>query len=170
MLGVDHDKIILLSTPFPTIPMLGKNCCCGVIVFDVGNKRCCIVLYCIVLYCIVLYCIVLYCIVLYCIVLYCIVLYCIVLYCIVLYCIVLYCNQERKLNVIFASFRHFVSPLMHSGLRLTRSLDSEQVAPPPCVTIHSGLNGAHSQASFHTTVMRTGKQDLSDTNVSPKKV
>ena len=24
MLGVDHDKIILLSTPFPTIPMLGK--------------------------------------------------------------------------------------------------------------------------------------------------
>ena len=48
MLGVDHDKIILLSTPFPTIPMLGKNCCCGVIVFYVGNKRCCIVLYCIV--------------------------------------------------------------------------------------------------------------------------
>ena len=41
MLGVDHDKIILLSTPFPTIPMLGKNCCCGVIVFYVGNKRCC---------------------------------------------------------------------------------------------------------------------------------
>ena len=84
---MDHDKIILLSTPFPTIPMLGKNCCCGVIVFYVGNKRCCIVLYCIVLYCIVLYCIVLYCIVLYCIILYCIVLYCIVLYCIVLYCI-----------------------------------------------------------------------------------
>ena len=52
MLGVDHDKIILLSTPFPTIPMLGKHCCCGVIVFYVGNKRCCIVLYCIVLYCI----------------------------------------------------------------------------------------------------------------------
>ena len=24
MLGVDHDKIILLSTPIPTIPMLGK--------------------------------------------------------------------------------------------------------------------------------------------------
>ena len=86
MLGVDHDKINFLSTPFPTIPMLGKNCCCGVIVFYVGNKRCCIVLYCTVLYCIVLYCIVLYCIVLYCIVLYCIVLYCIVLYCIVLYC------------------------------------------------------------------------------------
>ncbi len=63
MLGVDHDKIILLSTPFPTIPMLGKHCCCGVIVLYVGNKRCCIVLYCIVLYCIVLYCIVLYCIV-----------------------------------------------------------------------------------------------------------
>ncbi len=48
MLGVDHDKIILLSTPFPTIPMLGKHCCCGVIVFYVGNKQCCIVLYCIV--------------------------------------------------------------------------------------------------------------------------
>ena len=45
MLVVDHDKIILLSTPFPTIPMLGKNCCCDVIVFYVGNKRCCIVLY-----------------------------------------------------------------------------------------------------------------------------
>ena len=48
--GVDHDKIILLSTPFPTIPILGKNCCCGVIVFYVGYKRCCIVLNCIVLY------------------------------------------------------------------------------------------------------------------------
>ena len=24
-LGVDHDKIILQSTPFPTIPMLGKK-------------------------------------------------------------------------------------------------------------------------------------------------
>ena len=50
MLGVDHDKIILLSTPFPTIPMLGTNCWCNVILFYVGNKRCCIVLYCIVLY------------------------------------------------------------------------------------------------------------------------
>ena len=49
MLGVDHDKNILLSTPFPTIPMLGINCWCNVIVFYVGNKRCCIVLYCIVL-------------------------------------------------------------------------------------------------------------------------
>ena len=48
MLGVDHDKNILLSTPFPTIPMLGTNCWCNVIVFYVGNKRCCIVLYCIV--------------------------------------------------------------------------------------------------------------------------
>ena len=46
MLGVDHDKNILLSTPFPTIPMLGRNCWCNVIVFYVGNKRCCIVLYC----------------------------------------------------------------------------------------------------------------------------
>ena len=48
MLGVDHDKNILLSTPFPTIPMLGTNCWCNVIMFYVGNKRCCIVLYCIV--------------------------------------------------------------------------------------------------------------------------
>ena len=48
MLGMDHDKNILLSTPFPTIPMLGTNCWCNVIVFYVGNKRCCIVLYCIV--------------------------------------------------------------------------------------------------------------------------
>ena len=55
MLGVDHDKNILLSTPFPTIPMLGTNCWCNVIMLYVGNKRCCIVLYCIVLYCIVLY-------------------------------------------------------------------------------------------------------------------
>ena len=43
MLGVHHDKIILLSTPFPTIQMLGKYCCCDVITFYVGNKRCCIV-------------------------------------------------------------------------------------------------------------------------------
>ena len=48
MLGVDQDKIILLSTPFPTILMLGQSCCCDVIVFYVGNKRCCIVLHCIV--------------------------------------------------------------------------------------------------------------------------
>ena len=54
MLEVDHDKIILLSTPFPTIPMLATNCCCNVNLFYVGNKRsCCIVLYCIALYCIV---------------------------------------------------------------------------------------------------------------------
>ena len=48
MFVVDHDTIILLSTPFPTIPMLGKHCCCGVIVFyvgNVGNKRCCTALY-----------------------------------------------------------------------------------------------------------------------------
>ena len=51
MLEVDHDEIILLSTPFPTIPMLAINCCCNVILFYVGNKRRCIVLYCIVLYC-----------------------------------------------------------------------------------------------------------------------
>ena len=47
MLELDHDKIILLSTPFPTIPMLATNCCCNVNLFYVGNKRsCCIVLYC----------------------------------------------------------------------------------------------------------------------------
>ena len=34
------------STPFQTIPMLGTNYCCNVILFYVGNKRCCIVLYC----------------------------------------------------------------------------------------------------------------------------
>ena len=48
MLEVDHDEIILLSTSFPTIPMLATNCCCNVILFYVGNKRRCIVLYCIV--------------------------------------------------------------------------------------------------------------------------
>ena len=53
MLGVGHDKIILLSTPFPTIPMLGTNCCCNVILFYVRNKRCCIALYRIALHCIV---------------------------------------------------------------------------------------------------------------------
>ena len=47
-LGVDHDKISLLSTPFPTIQLFGKNCRCDAIVLYV-------VLYCIVLYCIVLY-------------------------------------------------------------------------------------------------------------------
>ena len=52
MLELDHDKIILLSTPFPTITMLATNCCCNVNLFYVGNIRsCCIVLYCIVLYC-----------------------------------------------------------------------------------------------------------------------
>ena len=44
MLGVDHGKITLLSTPFPIIAILGTNCCCNVILFYVGNKRCCIVL------------------------------------------------------------------------------------------------------------------------------
>ena len=31
MLGVDHDKIILLSTPFAIIPILGTNYCYNVI-------------------------------------------------------------------------------------------------------------------------------------------
>ena len=60
MLGVDHCEIILLSTPFPTIPMLGTNCWCNVIVFYVGNKRCCVVLYCIVLHFTALHCSALY--------------------------------------------------------------------------------------------------------------
>ena len=45
MLGVGHDKIILLPTFFPSITMLGKHFCCNAILFYVGNKRCCIVLY-----------------------------------------------------------------------------------------------------------------------------
>ena len=52
MLGVDHDKSILLFTPFPTIPMLGKNCVCdvGLIVLMKIND---VVLYFILLYSIV---------------------------------------------------------------------------------------------------------------------
>ena len=75
MLGVDHDKNILLSTPFQPSQcweyIVGVMLLCSMLEINA------VVLYCIVLYCIVLYCIVLYCIVLYCIVLYCIVLYCI---------------------------------------------------------------------------------------------
>ena len=55
MLGVEHDKIILLSAPFPTIPIFGKNCCCNVILFYVATKCCCIALHIalpIALYCI----------------------------------------------------------------------------------------------------------------------
>ena len=56
MLEVDHDEIILLSTPFPTIPMLATNCCCIMLfcsMLEIND----VVLYCIVfsyLYCIVL--------------------------------------------------------------------------------------------------------------------
>ena len=39
MLWVDHDTIILLSIPFPTIPMLGKIAIVVYIVFYVGNKQ-----------------------------------------------------------------------------------------------------------------------------------
>ena len=47
MLGVDHDKIILLSTPFPIIPIVVTNCCCNMLcLFYVENKRCIVVLYC----------------------------------------------------------------------------------------------------------------------------
>ena len=70
MLGVDHDKTILLSTPFQPSQcweqIVGVMLLCSML--EIND----VVLYCIVLYCIVLYCIVLYCIVLYCIVLYCI--------------------------------------------------------------------------------------------------
>ena len=83
MLGVDHDKIILLSTPFPTIPMLGADVgvmllCSMLEINDV--VLCCVVLCCVVLCCVVLCCVVLCCVVLCCVVLCCIVLYCIVLY------------------------------------------------------------------------------------------
>ena len=49
--GVDHDKIILLSTSFQIIPIFGTTCCCNVIfvIINVGNQRYCIVLFCIVL-------------------------------------------------------------------------------------------------------------------------
>ena len=63
MLGVDHDKNILLSTPFPTIPMSGTHCWCILMLLCSMLEINDVVLYCIVLYCIVLYCIVLYCIV-----------------------------------------------------------------------------------------------------------
>ena len=53
MLGVDHDNILLLPTPFPTILMLG-NCIVVIIqlcsMLEIND----VVLYCIVLYCIVL--------------------------------------------------------------------------------------------------------------------
>ena len=41
---MENDKIILLYTPFTNIPISGRNCCCVVILFYVGNKRCYIVL------------------------------------------------------------------------------------------------------------------------------
>ena len=99
MLGVDHDKIILLSTPFPTNPMLGKNGWCDVqvIVFYVGNKRCCIVLYCIVLYCTVLYCTALHCTALHCTALHCTALHCTALRCAALRCAALRCVASRRM-------------------------------------------------------------------------
>ena len=47
---MDHDQIILLSTPFPTITLCGANCWCNLVLFYVGSKRCCIVSYLIVSY------------------------------------------------------------------------------------------------------------------------
>ena len=35
---------------------------------------------------------------------------------------------------------------------------------------YSSFNGIHSQTSFHTTMTRTGKQDVSETDVSQKKM
>ena len=44
--GVDNDKTILLSTPFPTIPIFSLQCFFVMLfLFYVGNKRYCIVLY-----------------------------------------------------------------------------------------------------------------------------
>ena len=45
MLRVNHDNTFLLSTPFLTIPILGTTCCCNVMLFYAGDKRCCVVLY-----------------------------------------------------------------------------------------------------------------------------
>ena len=44
MLGADHDKIILLSTPFPLILISATECCYRAMLFlyCVGNKRHCI--------------------------------------------------------------------------------------------------------------------------------
>ena len=99
MLGVDHDKIILLSIPVPLIPILGTNCCCDVIFCSMLEINY-VELYCIVLHCIALHCIALHCIALYCIVLYCIVLYCIALHCIVLYCNIKYAIDSHSLSTI----------------------------------------------------------------------
>ena len=88
MLGVDHDKNMLLSTPFPTIPMLEQIVGIMLLCSMLGIND--VVLYCIVLYCIVLYCIVWYRIVSYRIVSYRIVSYRIVSYRIVSYRIVSY--------------------------------------------------------------------------------
>ena len=51
MLGLDHDKIIVLPTPFQSSQIFVTNCC-----FDVICVLCVTMLYSIVLYCIVLYC------------------------------------------------------------------------------------------------------------------
>ena len=51
MLGVDHDKIILLSTLVLITPILGKHFCCTAVMLFlcyIEKKRCRIVLYCIV--------------------------------------------------------------------------------------------------------------------------
>ena len=95
MMGVDHDKIILLSTSFPTIPMLGKNGCCDVIVYYVGNKRCCIVLYCIALHCIALHCIALHCIAVQCSAVQCSAVQCSAVQCSAVQCSAVQCSAEQ---------------------------------------------------------------------------
>ena len=46
MLGVDHNKIILLSTPFQSSQFWVHFVAVMLFVFYAGNKRCCIALYC----------------------------------------------------------------------------------------------------------------------------
>ena len=60
MLGVDLDKIILLSTPFQSSQFWVHIFVVMLCLFCAGNKRCCIVLYRVVSCCIVLYRIVSY--------------------------------------------------------------------------------------------------------------
>ena len=52
MLGVDHDKIIILSATFLIIPILGKHLCCTAVMLCVCyiERKNDVALYCIVLY------------------------------------------------------------------------------------------------------------------------
>ena len=48
MLGVDHDKIFFCPPPFQPSKFWVKFVVVMLVLFYVGNKRCCIVLYCII--------------------------------------------------------------------------------------------------------------------------